>query len=397
MKSTVYMAMVGVVLTLLGCAKNPVTGKSEFQVVSQQREIRMGEENYAFGQQAGGGIFLQDPELTAYVASVGQKLAKHSPRSDLPYEFVILNESVPNAWAMPGGKIAVNRGLLVELKNEAELAAVLGHEITHAAARHSAKAMERQIVLATGLIAANIALATQENSTAEHMRNEALMAGAQVAAALVTTKYGRHAELEADAYGIDAMVKAGYDPMAAVSLQETFVRLSEKQSQNWLSGLFASHPPSKERVKANLKKAQKLPHNLDLGTDKYTAKMARLKALEPAYKAYDEGIKASQKKEYAKAMNCVNEAIKLAPKEALFYGLKGDLLARSKLNNEALAAYNTALSLDSSYFYYYHQRGKLYKQMGQYAKAQADLRHSQSLLPTEMANNLLQELDGSVS
>ena len=82
------------------------------------------------------------PELTTYVNEVGQKLAAVADRK-LPYEFVVLNNSVPNAWALPGGKIAVNRGLLTELQNEAELAAVLGHEIVHAAARHGAKAQER--------------------------------------------------------------------------------------------------------------------------------------------------------------------------------------------------------------------------------------------------------------
>ena len=95
---------------------------------------------------------------TAYVNEVGQKLAAVADRK-LPYEFVVLNNSVPNAWALPGGKIAVNRGLLTELKNEAELAAVLGHEIVHAAARHGAKAQERGTLLQVGLAAAQIGAA----------------------------------------------------------------------------------------------------------------------------------------------------------------------------------------------------------------------------------------------
>jgi hypothetical protein len=97
--------------------------------------------------------------LTPYVNEVGQKLAAVSKRK-LPYEFVVLNSSVPNAWALPGGKIAVNRGLLTELKNEAELAAVLGHEIVHAAARHGAKAQERGT--AGGMAVAQIGLGTSD-------------------------------------------------------------------------------------------------------------------------------------------------------------------------------------------------------------------------------------------
>jgi len=93
-----------------------------------------------------------DPELTRYVAGVGARLAAQSP-VDLPYEFVVLNNSVPNAWALPGGKIAINRGLLTELESEAELAAVLGHEVVHAAARHTARQISRGMLL-QGLVVA---------------------------------------------------------------------------------------------------------------------------------------------------------------------------------------------------------------------------------------------------
>ena len=139
-----------------GCSVNPVTGKQEIVFVSEADEIRMGEQAYLPSQQSQGGVYDVDPALTAYVERVGRKLVAVSDR-DLPYEFVVLNNSVPNAWAMPGGKMAINRGLLVELENEAELAAVLGHEIVHAAARHSAQQMTRgtfsQVLVAATAIA----------------------------------------------------------------------------------------------------------------------------------------------------------------------------------------------------------------------------------------------------
>ena len=136
-----------------------MTGKQELQFVSEASELKIGEQHYAPTRQGEGGDFTLDPELTAYVNEVGQKLAAVSDRK-LPYEFVVLNSSVPNAWALPGGKIAVNRGLLTELNNEAELAAVLGHEIVHAAARHGAKAQERGTLLQVGMVAAQVGLAT---------------------------------------------------------------------------------------------------------------------------------------------------------------------------------------------------------------------------------------------
>ena len=200
-----------------------------------------------------------DQLVGAALAGVGNRLAAVSDR-DLPYEFVVLNNTVPNAWALPGGKIAINRGLLTELDSEAELAAVLGHEIVHAAARHSARQMERGMLL-QGLILAT-AVATSDSDY-----GNLAVGGANVAGQLINQRYSREAELEADFYGMQYMAKAGYDPQGGVSLQKTFVRLSEGQRSDWLSGLFASHPPSMERVEQNRQTAAGLPQGGDLGRE----------------------------------------------------------------------------------------------------------------------------------
>jgi predicted Zn-dependent protease len=376
---------------LSGCAKNPVTGQTELHLISTNKEIKMGESNYLYGQQTGGGKYAIDPELSQYVNEVGQKLAKVSDRSDLPYEFVVLNDSVPNAWALPGGKIAVNRGLLTHLESEAELAAVLGHEITHAAARHGAKSMERQIMITTGLVATNVALATTLDEE-DKMAQGALMAGASVAAGMISTKYSREAELEADAYGMNYMVKAGYDPKAAVSLQQTFVKLMDSKSPNWLEGLFASHPPSQERAKTNLARAQKMPQGLNQGKERYQQKLAHLKKRQPAYEAYENGVKAYKKGELTTALKFADEAIQKEPKEALFYGLKGDVLAKQGNDNQALKAYELAIKQEPNYFYFYHQRGLLRSKLGEKVAAKTDLERSQLLLPTQTAENALKQL-----
>src|SRR5690606_23704697 len=143
---------------MLTCSQNPVTGRSELSLVSQAEEINIGAQQYSPSQQSQGGVYNVDPELTAYVNEVGQRIAAHSPRR-LPWEFVVLNNSVPNAWALPGGKIAVNRGLLYEMNTEAELAAVLGHEIVHAAARHGAQSMERGMLMQGALLATAVVVA----------------------------------------------------------------------------------------------------------------------------------------------------------------------------------------------------------------------------------------------
>jgi predicted Zn-dependent protease len=283
------------VTALAACGVNPVTGKKEIQFVSEAQELKLGEQNYAPMRQAEGGDFDVLPEPTAYVNEVGQKLAAVADRK-LPYEFVVLNNSVPNAWALPGGKIAVNRGLLTELQSEAELAAVLGHEIVHAAARHGAKAQERGTLLQVGLAAAQIGAAVSDVDT-----NVAglLIQGAGVGAQLVQQKYGRDQELESDHYGMKYMKLAGYDPSGAVTLQETFVRLSQQEGakkQGWLDGLFASHPPSTERVEKNKVTAAELGRGGATGADQYAARMKALRDVEPAYKKYDDALVAARRR-----------------------------------------------------------------------------------------------------
>src|SRR5262245_44094240 len=217
---------------LAACATNPVTGKKDLMLVGEDTELSMGQQQYAPMRQSEGGDYALDPALISYVQRVGNRLAAVSDRK-LPYEFTVLNNSVPNAWALPGGKIAVNRGLLTELKSESELAAVLGHEIVHAAAGHTAQQMSKGMLAQGGVLATQLALG---NSAYSGMATQ----GAQMASELVMTKYGRDAELEADKYGMKYMKRAGYDVNGAVSLQETFVRMSGDKESSWFDGLFAS-------------------------------------------------------------------------------------------------------------------------------------------------------------
>ena len=147
-KHRLTLIVSGLLLAALitGCAVNPVTGRNELSLLDETQEINLGTNQYGPTQQSQGGPYTADPELSEYVSKVGQRLARVSDRS-LPYEFVIIDDSTPNAWALPGGKIGINRGLLVRLNSEAELAAVLSHEIVHAAARHSAKSIERGLLV----------------------------------------------------------------------------------------------------------------------------------------------------------------------------------------------------------------------------------------------------------
>lgn len=372
---------------LYGCAVNPVTGENELALISESQEIGIGQKNYGPSRQMQGGDYTVNPELSVYVNAVGQKLARVSDRK-LPYEFEVLNNSTPNAWALPGGKIAVNIGLLMELQSEAELAAVLGHEIVHAAARHGAQSMQRGMLLQGALIATSVAAQSNEHANV-------IVGGAQVAAGLVNTKYGRDDELEADYYGMLYMSRAGYDPMAAIGLQETFIRLNESRSQNWLAGLFSTHPPSIERVRANKITAANLSKGGLIGKDIYEKQIASLVKNKKGYESYAKGREALQKGDNKKASVFAQEAIGVEPREGHFYALRGDINLKEERYNDALTDYNRAIDLNSNYFYYYLQRGLTKKKLNRSQEASADLHASTKLLPTAIAYNSLGELEMS--
>jgi len=371
------------------CAVNPVTGRNELSIVSEAQEKAIGAQQYGPSQQSQGGEYQVDEELTRYVSEVGQRVAAVSDRP-LDYEFVVLNNGVPNAWALPGGKIAVNRGLLYELNSEAELAAVLGHEVVHAAARHGAQAMTRGTLLQGALTIGAIAGRNNEYS-------DYILGASQLGAQLITQRYGRDAERESDYYGIQYMVRAGYDPRAAVTLQQTFVRLSEGQNQSWIDGMFASHPPSQERVLNNQALVNELMPGLQgkdlyVGEDSYQQAMAYLKQTKPAYELFDDAETAIAEDDLEIAMGNLDEAIALVPNEARFQGLKGDILVYQKRYREAIGSYDKALDNDSEYFDYYLGRGVARARLNQSSLAREDLERSSRLLPTAIAANELGKL-----
>ncbi len=373
-KAMRFLRVAAAAAVLAACSTNPVTGKKELMLVGEGTELSIGQQNFAPMRQSEGGDNVMDPGLTTYVQQVGQRLAAVSDRK-LPYEFAVLNNSIPNAWALPGGKIAVNRGLLTQLKSESELAAVLGHEIVHAAARHSAQQMSRGMLLQGGLIAAQVAAHDSD------YRN-IYMAGAGVAAQLLMQRYGREAELQSDSYGIDYMRRAGYDAQGAVSLQETFVRMNDRKDSGWLAGLFASHPPSQERLDSNRKKVAGLQPGGEAGTERFAAAMAQTLRAKPAYDVYDEGRKSLAGKHPDVALAKAEQAIRLLPGEAHFHALKGDVYLVQKNYRSATQAYTDAISRNDGFFYYHLQRGLIAERERNDDAARRDLETSIKLLPT---------------
>ncbi len=363
---------------LAGCSVNPVTGERQLSLISESQEHEIGREQYVPTQQMQGGQFYIDPELTRYVNEVGQKLAAVSDRPDLPYEFTVLNSSVPNAWALPAGKIAINRGLLVQLEDEAQMASVLGHEIVHAAARHSVQRMQQSMLLSVGI--AGLGIALTDNKWAG-----LAMGGAALGSQIALARNSQAHELESDDHGIRYMIEAGYDPMAAVELQELFVKLSEGGSSSFLDGLFASHPPSQRRVDENRKLVAQLGAGGYRGREEYQRRIAKAKALQPAYDARDEAAKLLNDGKLDAALTKINEAIAKEPDEAAFHALRGQIHERMKKPEVARADYDKAVSLYPEMFSYRIVRGLNELNLGNLDKARTDLLEASRVVPTSIA------------
>ncbi|GAB3109984.1 M48 family metalloprotease [Aestuariicella hydrocarbonica] len=364
-------------LMVSGCTTNPVTGASQFSLISPEQEVSIGAKQFGPTQQTQGGQYMVDPDLTVYVNQVGQKLAAKSDRPNLPYDFVVLNNDVPNAWALPGGKIAINRGLLVQLEDEAQLAAVLAHEIVHAAARHSAQQMTQGMLLGVG--GQIIGMAGSQTAY-----GELIGMGTQMGSALIQARYGRDQELESDYYGMTYMARAGYEPEAAVELQQTFVKLSEGHQGSWMDGLLASHPPSIERVQANKAHAAKLTPGVR-NKQAYQNAIRQAKKDQAAYDQHQKALKAASDKNLDQAIALTKKSISAQPKEPLFYTTLGQLQLEQKDYKSALNSFTQAHKLYPEYFLPLLGSGLSAKALKAYTRAEQDLISSAKLLPTQSA------------
>jgi len=242
-----------VLSSLAGCAINPVTGRRELVLMSPEREAQLGAQTAV--QVADEMGLVESPALTAYVDEIGQRLAGHSPRRDVVYRFAVVDMKEPNAFALPGGYIYVSRGLLAIANSEAELANVIGHEIGHVAARHSAQRETR--ALGVGALAA-LGTLVAGAAGGEGAAQGAAQIG-QVAGAGLIASYGRDQERQADEVGQQLAAQAGWDPAAMTSFLSTLGRDAELRSgEPHRPSFLDSHPMTGERVQNTAVRADAL-------------------------------------------------------------------------------------------------------------------------------------------
>ena len=380
-------AFAALALAVYACAVNPVTGRSELALVSfsPEEEVALGAQAYGPAVQQQGG-FYRDNALEEYVQGVGMRLARVSHRFDLSYRYRVLNSSVPNAFALPGGFIVINRGLLVGLKSEAELAAVLGHETGHVTARHSLAGYQR--ALAANVLLTGVSVAACGRAGGMELSG--------ITASLITNGFSREQEREADWLGIDYMVKAGYNPEGAVKLQEYFYsELERGKNPMFVEGLFRTHPFSKERLdNARARVADRYPNtvripNYTFNETIFLQKTARLREVQKAYDLADEGDKMLKEKRYGEALAKYEAAAAREPGQAPFPASIGRVHLIRKEYAAAETALRRAVRLDSEFFEPHLLLGALHYQKNEHRQAIPELSRSMDLLPTKQGAAML--------
>lgn len=333
MRRQILLTLSSLALVLaVGCSTNPVTGKSQLDLMGEAGEIRMGINFYPGAIQGSLGP-IEEKDVQATVERVGQAVAGVSHRPGLPYEFTAVNDPGVNAFALPGGKICITRGLISRLGSEDGLAAVLGHEVGHVTARHAVSAYNRQLLTTVLLVGGAVYMESED------VRNRGLItAGAIIGTQLILASYSREQERQSDELGLEYTVKAGYSPQGMAETQKVLLDL-QKNRPGAVERLFASHPMSAERLETAQKRISLLPADVQarpLRSEPYRAAMAEINVMRPAWDLASEGQVLLGKNKDRDAEAKFTQAVRLAPKAGVIRTLHAVSLASLKQKGAAV-------------------------------------------------------------
>jgi predicted Zn-dependent protease len=294
-----------------GCATNPVTGRSQLMLVSEDEEIQIDKQNSPYQFSADYGT-IQDKRLSDYIDRTGKNIAAQTHRTHMPYNFHTVNAIYVNAYAFPGGTIACTRGMLLSLDNEAELAALLGHELGHVNARHTAEQMSKGMLTQTVVGGLAVAAGTQGagyGSLASQL--------GQFGAGALLASYSRDNEREADALGMEYMVRAGYSAQGMVGLMDV-LRSMGKHKPSTIELMFSTHPMSDERYRTAVETADtkyKAAKNKPIYRERYMDNTAKLRSQKGAIDEMQKGQKEMAANNFSAADIHLRQAIKQAPND----------------------------------------------------------------------------------
>ena len=265
-KNLSFVVIAAIVLTLVACATTGPGGDKSLILIPTAYEVSIGQ---GMAQQVRAQEkVLPDSLWQAYLDEVGQRIVRVSDRTDLEYHFTVIESDQVNAFAAPGGYVYFYTGLLKKMGSEAEMAAVMAHEISHVVARHGVKRLQAAM---GAQLAYQLVFGGDDQS-------EALNAAINLGMGLAFAGYSRENEREADRYGIIYMTDAGYDPQGAVAMFQTLQELRGDHQASSLEMLASSHPEAEERIRNAREQISQmqLSGNLEVGQDRYQQMLQRL-------------------------------------------------------------------------------------------------------------------------
>jgi predicted Zn-dependent protease len=331
-RRTLSFVLFAALIAAAGCTVNPVTGKSQLDLLGEAQEIQLGKNLYPGAVQGSLGPIAEDG-VQEEVERVGEAVAAVSHRPGLEYAFTAVNDPNVNAFALPGGKICITRGLLSRLESEDGLAAVLGHEVGHVTARHAVSAYNRQLLATAILVGGTVYMESED------VKNRGLITlGALVGGELMLAHYSREQERQADELGLDYAVKAGYAPEGMIETQKVLLDL-QKTQPGIVQRLFASHPMSAERLGTAEKRVALLPADVRgraVKVKPYRTVMAGVIAQRPAWDLAQEGIGLMGRDKGREAEGKFAEAVRMAPAEGVLRSLHAVSLVSAKRKEAAI-------------------------------------------------------------
>jgi predicted Zn-dependent protease len=376
---------------LFSCAVNPVTGRNELMLVSEKQELQIGRDAAPSLTWDFGGHY-HDSALESYLGSIVKRLWRNSERPQLPVKFYIQNTSVPNAFALPG-YVAITRGLLSEMDNEAQFAAVMGHEIGHVMARHTAQRLSRIQLQQLGLAIGGASLGGKGGG-------ETLLKLGAVGSSLLLLNYSRSQEIQADRLGVKYMSRLGYDPFEAISAHKVLEESADnylrrlgksRREDSFMSGILSTHPRQEVRIDEIQAMINQLPPFTIKGGGKFRATFQNatktIRETNKVYFKYDKAKLYYQEKKFSAAESILMEAISLNSHQASFYGLLGLIKLQQKYYREAKDAFREALSIDPGHQPSVYGNGLVYFFEKDYYQAINEFKKSLSLYPKHVQSH----------
>jgi len=321
---------------VVGCATNPVTGKSQLMLVSENQEISIDKQHSPHQFSADYGT-TQDTQLNAYVAQTGRRMGALTHRPQMPYSFKVVNANYVNAYAFPGGTIGITRGIMLKMRNEGELAALIGHELGHVNARHTAEILSKSQL--TNLVVGSLAIAGQSAGYGDLAAQLGMLGSGALLAS-----YSRDNERQADNLGMQYMVKGGYGPDGMVGLMDILNKMN-KGRHGYAELLFSTHPMSSERYSSAVNTARSTyaaAKRQPLYSERYMDNTAGLRRMKGAIENMQKGETEMGKKNYTTAQGLFQKALKQSPRDYTGLVLMAKCQLAQKKNDAAERYLSTA-------------------------------------------------------